>query len=665
MAQEACPDKMFVNSIPCAGGVVHVEKIDECMHYRLTPIPGDGYEFLYWIDDPTADNIRVFTASSTTDKKVCALFGKKADLHFTYGSVVAAVDDPTVPSFTLTAQPLLCGTFIKWNTESTDMTIPYVESDGIRTPEFKWHEMLHRNKGDEVGGVVEVTPLTCGFTLTATPKEDYHFAFWKDEPTNTNPIRDVDYIETEYEAYFSNGAAYKNGNVFASVQGAIDDEADAEIVMLQNQEENLTIAKPVTLSGNGYTTGDITITTTGDLTLNNELIANNLYLSTTQGASSQLHNAANLTCSNAYVDIRLEPEKSVANPNKYYAIGVPAQNVSSSDITRQSVPNDPTTNFQDYVLWAYDGAMRASTQQNGWQLMASGTLYPGQFYMFGIDGTENIWRFRKKADAALGGDATLVVSEFPSDIPNRGWNALANSQLFYAKANMDGIDYAQVYDNTSESGKYDVVRLDESSFVMACPFFIQSAGDGVLTLTENHTGDLYAPARTQDNKVINKVTLSQDEQVLDKLYLTARDNATDTYEVGKDVIKIMGGTADSYIWANGYGYRLCAQDMPLEDDLEYSITLYAAQAGDYALTATMGYLYYQGIYMADLSRGNYSLYLDKGSNEGYSIRLHERYISTNTENETVRYDCQKYIDRGVLYIRNNGRTFNAQGGLVK
>lgn len=660
-----CPDALFKTYHQGMGGTIQLDEGASCQEMIVTATPNTGYEFVCWEDNST-DNPRTYTYNGG-DFQLRAVFGKTEDLHVQGGDVRAMVTDVAAPTYQLQAVDGSCGTFVKWSNGSTTNPLAYIESDGTRKPTFSYTDYLWQTDNHE-GGIIKVTPLSCGFTFEAIPNDGYHFAYWN-EDKSTNPLRDEDWIDQHWTAVFAQGAAaIKNGTVYASVQGAIDTDGDEPISMIESSDEDITVSKPVTLQGNGLSLRNLTIANGGDLTLANELTANNLYLNSTTGSSSQLRNANYLTYDAAFVDIHLDPV-GAADPDKWYAFAVPFEVDVLNGVRRASEPDAECVNFTDYLIWEYDGTLRASNMENGWVKMTQGTLQPGRFYMIGVDGTQNTWRFAKKADATLGGDASVAMYEFASNIQNQGWNAVANSSLVYSNAATNGnITIAQVYANGAASERYDVKNFAEASFVMGSPFFIQTAGADQLNLTPvtaatQHT--LYAPARTETAPYY-KLQLMQSGEEKDIVYLTASEDAADEYVIGKDVLKMIGGNGNPYLWVNGYGYRLCAQDVPMEGGVaEYSLSAYAPSAATYALQAGVGQLLYNDELVWDFANGPYELDLAKGINNGYTYRIGTIHtIPTAMEQAQNIVSASKFIHRGVLYIFHNGKLYNAQGQML-
>jgi len=669
------PDKVIFDYNQGAGGSIVGGTLlpGSCDTYTFTAAPESGYEFLYWSDGVTSAQ-RNFTYSGG-DMLLRAVFGKTEDLHRDLGEVSSQLIDNNLPQYQLTATPVSCASFTQWNNASTSSTITYLETEGTRVPTFYSREMQHKNTDGEMG-TIDVLPLTCGFTLSPRPfTEDYRFAYWNDNGS-TVALRDVDYLEEDYTATFISNdvVATRGANTYTSLQDALDAGGDDPLYILSDATtQDMVVSAPTTVYGANHAIGNLTILCGADLTLADALVVNNLYLNTTTGSSSQLHNVANLTYTNAYVDIRLEATLSTASPNKWYAFGVPFPVDVKTGVARQSGTGSPLTNTKHYLIWEYDGQMRADNMSTGWKKMLAGQMTPGHFYMIGIDGNENTWRF-KKADGALGGSSTLPILPYTSaDYKHGGWNALANSTLTYAQASSAGITYAQVYDNASASGKYNVVQLSDMSFVLASPFFVQAGAAGTMMLKENASGTPFVQARRAAASSLSyQVTLSSTTQQ-DQLFLTASEEAMDTYEIGKDVLKIMGGSQDMYIWANAYGNRLCAQDALWDgQDICYPIGMYAPSAGVYTLSAQGNsdgdlYLMYNGITLTNLTESPYTVSLRKGDNNGYALMIRGQHqLPTILSPATGDSDqIFKTIQNAQLMIHVNDRIYNAQGGVIR
>ncbi|MCQ2311665.1 MAG: hypothetical protein MJZ64_07960 [Paludibacteraceae bacterium] len=654
------------------GGKVTATLVDG-VTYSIEAVAEDGYEFLYWLENNSTTNPfnHILTETEGTNTTFTAVFGKTAQIKPDHGSVKVVTSNAGTKTFTLTAQPASCAAF-RWSDNTAEVSQTYTEGDEDIYPIFKTGELADEIATPAIeAGSVTVTKDECSVTLTAIPNEGYVFKVWEDGST-TNP-RVIEYSVSFKETY---GATFALDQAVASIATTkFNTIADAiaaankedEIKILADVEEDIIINKPIRMNGNNKTIGNISLGLMGDLNLTGNLTAKDLVITSTKGKSSQIHNVAALTFANAYYDLQLEPEKAIADPNKYYAFAVPFE-TSVESLRRQSAPNSILKSMVDMLIWEYDGTLRASSKENGWVKKEEGALLPGKFYMIGIDGNENVWRFAKTGD--FGSTTAMVLPEYNSgDIYNCGWNAVANPLLTYANAAVSDIDYAQVYDNTSASGAYNVIPFAGNTFVVACPFFVQVGAQKTLILTEPQTlGTLRAP-KTEDDVLRCCITLA-DGTRSDALYLTARETATEGYEIGKDLVKIMGGNQDAYVWANGYGQALCAMDVPSAMEINYPISFFAPKEGKYTLSASVNdeveiYLTYSNMVIATLA-ADYELDLQAGTNSNYGIRIYTAHKTpTSLNSQKATNEVTKYIHNNALYIRANGYLYTILGNKVK
>ena len=663
------------------GGVVAASPTGTLFEYSISATPADGYTFMSWADGITS-NPRIHTHNTETnpynDQTFYAVFTKDADLTLSGGHVDVAIDSPTQPSFTLSAiangDPS-CGSasFYKWNNGSTNSSVSYLESHGQRIPYFVRTNMLIYEKEENDGNIIHVDTLECGYTLTAQPAFNYSFAYWDDDHTNTNPIRDVDYIDNTYTAVFSK-SPFKVEDVYYFLYEEAETAAvtaTAPIELENNVEADVVVSQNVQIDGNGFVINSLTIPLGKKLTLTDDMQVTNLYLQTTTASSSQLVNKEHLTYTNAYIDITLEASQAEASPDKWYAFSVPFEVDVESGIRRANAPEAACTSMTDYLVWEYDGDLRAATG-NGWVKMYGGTLEPGKFYMIGIDGTQNTWRFAKKSGSALGGSNNVTLPAYSGSQIDGGWNAIGNGTLQYATASIPNIGFVQVYDNNQSS--YLPKMLDATSFVVACPFFAQVEGENTMTLSvsnETNPAALYAPRRmAMQEKNIYEVRLSKDDNY-DVLFISANEESSETYQIGKDLLKFGLNTSRPQVFTMNAGTMLCVEDRPFVNGAaDFPIYILAPQAGDYELTVSDGnrsvYLLENGLPIAEITGMTYTLRLSRGMVNSYSLRIGEKHdVYTGMEEQEMDADAQKIIYNNQLYIIRNQRIYDATGARVR
>lgn len=663
------------------GGTVNAIATGTPRQYSITATPAAGYTFLSWSDQDTS-NPRIYTHNNNSnpylDQTFHAVFAKDADVAFSGGHVNVSVDNATIPSFSLEVIAngnASCGeaSFFKWNNGLTNSSISYVESDGQRFPYIVRDNMLIYEKEENNGHHINVTELECGFKLTAIPANHYEFLYWDDDHNLTNPIRDVDYDAGTYRAIFSQ-LPFKVGNTYYAVyeeaeQAAVS--ASAPIELENNVGTNVLVSQDIQIDGNNHTLGSLTIPLGKKLTLTDDLQVANLYMQTTTASSSQLVNKEHLTCTNAYIDITLEASQAEASPDKWYAFSVPFEVDVANGIRRANAPEAACTSTTDYLVWEYDGTLRAATG-NGWVKLYAGTLYPGKFYMIGIDGTQNTWRFAKKSGSALGGSNNVTLPAYFGSQIDGGWNAIGNGTLQYATASIPNIGFVQVYDNNQSS--YLPKMLDATSFVVACPFFAQVEGENTMTLSvsnETNPAALYAPRRmAMQEKNIYEVRLSKDDNY-DILFISANEESSETYQIGKDLLKFGLNTSRPQVFTMNAGTMLCVEDRPFVNGAaDFPIYILAPQAGDYELTVSDGnrsvYLLENGLPIADITGMTYTLRLLRGMVNSYSLRIGEKHdVYTGMDEQEMDADAQKIIYNNQLYIIRNQQIYDATGARVR
>jgi|GEM_PF-4440369 hypothetical protein len=661
-----------VNAQLAPGGKVNYQYVGNL--YTLTAVPNPDYEFQQWTDGETT-NPRVVSASDIVgDGSVAyhAVFVHQPSVHFNRGDVTVTLTQASPIQFNLSLSQCDYETYACWSNASTALSTPYVEADGNVVPHFL--KALPENTS-AYGGHIDFEEIKCGYRLTAVADNGYSFSKW--ENNSTSAVREVDLSEADYQAYFVSAAYQVGDQFFGDLADAISlTDNEHPIIVWLDKGDNAIINKNVIINGGGHQIGDLTIQNGAQLQLTSSLQVNDLYLNATTGSSSQLKQEQYLAYNHAYVDITLEAGEDVASPDKWYAFAVPFEVSIPEGIHRKSNPDAPTlVSGEDFLIWEYDGQMRADNMDNGWKQMPSGTLRPGNFYMIGIGGTENTWRFTKKTNGTLTSTNAIDLYEFPSsNYRHAGWNAVGNSSLVYADASTtNGVTIAQVYENGAETANYQVKHLGEASFVMACPFFIQTAGDDELNLSDaTHLSNLYAPARQQSGDYF-KIQLLQDAAEKDVIFLTVNDNAKDEYVIGKDVAKLMGGNTNTYLYTNAYGMKLCAEDAKLDNGIaRFYLGISTPQAGRYVLNLAKSadatvYVTLNDMVIWNLSQAPYTFDLEKGTTSNYGLLVYARAGVPTSIQEGINQssNVQKFINDGILYINVNGSVYNAQGSLIE
>ena len=400
--------------------------------------------------------------------------------------------------------------------------------------------------------------------------------------------------------------------------------------------------------------------------------------------SGQVHGGGNLHAQHVYMEYILNPWGLYASPDRWYAFAVPFDVDIATGISR-TCDNKTLVSGTDFLILEYNGLLRA-LQGKGWSQKLTGTLEPGNFYMLGIDGTCNRWRFEKKEGQPIQGNNNQNFAANGAGDPayspqNTGWNGMGNTQLEYSST-LDllnaGIEYLLTYDN--RHGKYDIhnLSLSDVNLFVGQPFFIQAPGDGSFDFyNHSHPHPIPALRAQRAEKPMMSFTLTNETGTAgtDHLYLTLHDDATSTYTIGRDIARMSSNcTTAAQLWCTANGTQLSAHGIQIPaSGTTVNISLFAPANGEYlfemSARAMDGFdveLLYQGAHLTTLYSGQQlTLDLNAGTTNDYSIRI-QRKSPTSIENTASKLgDSQKVLIDGRLYIFQDGRIYDAQGKKVK
>lgn len=433
--------------------------------------------------------------------------------------------------------------------------------------------------------------------------------------------------------------------------------------------------------------GDLFVKNGGEVILpegnSRKMMVHNLVIESSIGTSDgtstsgQISNLEALAFDNggdAYIDINLDPSGN-ADDSQWYCFTVPFPVDIATGIARKELDGSfkvlqDHTNFD---ILRYNPTQRLNTGK-GWEYY-HGTLQPGEFYLIAIDGTNNVYSFRKKKDAELisANTMSLAVNGDNTNV-NANWNAVGNPTLQKVTASFSN-KIVQVYVN-GES-RYQAVSTDNANFVVGCPFFIQASVAENLTLTADNSKSLfYAPARQDDNtNTLFCVRFGQNNHFSDQIFVTASEQALNQYEIGYDVAKIGVSKQSAQLWVNAYNQQLCAHEAVLTNDLaDMALTLFAPKAGEYNLSVAREnmptdetlYLTQNGQIIWNLSESDYTIEAVKGDNNQYGLRLISSHrITTDNEQSESRNRAEKFIMNQQLYILRDGQLYDATGKKIQ
>ncbi len=425
--------------------------------------------------------------------------------------------------------------------------------------------------------------------------------------------------------------------------------------------------------GNDVTWSDLTVEAGSviDLTGGGTITTTNFIIQATNTSSNQVIGATNGVNSNIQSENIYFEKDFVEAGHHWYNVAVPFNvDINGGIQTADGRELEWDTHFNFYY---YDGANRAlNGKGNNW-IEETNQLQPGVNYQCVFDQAYGAIRFKKAADANINNGANITAQAYSSEHPeNANWNGIANNGLTYAQATMTGIAVIQVLN--ADGTAYEPQTLAGFVMVVGVPFFVQGAGTFTFT---NGTDPIYsAPQRTSDNSFeLIAVELKNNGQRVDRLYVSASEDAIPAYEVGKDVAKFTSNNT-AQLWVNNYNEKLCVNDVQLVDDQAiYDLGLYAPAAGTYSISAQQVegatlYVTYNGAIIWNLSLGDYELDLTRGTTTGYGLLLvaQPNQMPTGVENGELlngENGVQKILLNGQLYILRDGHLYDAVGKEMK
>ena len=361
-----------------------------------------------------------------------------------------------------------------------------------------------------------------------------------------------------------------------------------------------------------------------------------------------------------------------ADPNQWHAFTVPFP-VSVSNGIYNAETGAKLTNEVDYAIMSYHGDLRAEGKY-GWKKYR-GTLVPGTFYIMTVNGDVKTFRFKMSVaeNTVLQALNSMAYTAFGGTDanPNYGWNGIGNPSWVSVTVGFP----VQVLDPFS----YEYQTLTAGTVISAStPFFYKANATSTMTMTESDANAQYAPARTPADEIKNMAVSFGNEVFADKLYVTASEDALNSYEQDKDLVKMtMSNTPKvAQIFGDAYGMKLSMVNTPLVNDkAEVALTLYAPQAGEYTIAAPKMsnaevYLMREGTVIWNLSTSDYTADFDKGNNAGYSIMIQARAPQIITDLENINAldgenGVQKLLIDGQIYILRNEKMYDVNGKMVK
>lgn len=518
-------------------------------------------------------------------------------------------------------------------------------------------------------------------TTTALTVHTGQFIYTGTGDWNTDGNWNVGSVPTSSDEVLIEGNVTVSGNV--SVQS---------LTIAQGAEVTLNVSGKLNIgSGNsqnltGY--GDLHVREGGQVNLSNGTLKVHNFtldaaLSGTKGgvhqnaASGQVANPTKLDVrGEAYFVLTIDPADALTYG--WYDFTVPFEVEISNGIYRYG-ENTPMRNGVDFMIMEYSESRRA-TGARGW-VNASGTLQPGRAYTIGLDKWEyTTYVFKKKAGSYATGTNSFNAVASAGASQTRGWNGLGNGSLSHAQ--LTGAFSAakvQIYDHAHNV--YITKEANESNFAVGTAFFIQVSEAQTISFEsaqENRT--LMAPSREVYTTDEFRLTLkdAETENETDRLWLSASEEATEEYVIGHDLLKMGTPTSGTVaqMWTMKGGKVLCDVEATMNGERATApLSFYAPKAGQYELAIDQApedvtlYLTYNDQVIWILSFGSYVFDLEKGTTEGYGLRMETNrapQITTDIDEQMTGVQNRKVMINNTLYIVTaEGAVFDVMGKNIK
>ena len=517
---------------------------------------------------------------------------------------------------------------------------------------------------------------TYTFTGNAGTTDKATAANWDEE--GIPAVRDWRVV-VEKDMRLSEGQSLES-NIFVIKQGATVTVGDGATLTIGGGFPSDAVQGNIVVEAGG-TLNFTDVKTYGKANIQNLTLCSSLGNRDGSGKSGQIHHIEQLNLrGDAYFEVALDAS-GACSPG-WYDFTVPFEAERSSITRRDNTTHEIKTiaGGVNYKIMNYDEGR--SLNGYGWHVY-SGNLMPGQIYTITIDDVDNVYRFKKAKRATLNDASKVAMACSEGDEQKRGWNGLGNGTFAYSTVAADTEDetnrirYIQIYDHASNT--YTPVAIDEYTFVVGSAFLVQTPVAQDMLFTEPAvSGTLQAPGRNRDEQAeafTLEMTDTEGVSVVDRLFVSASNTALDTYQIGHDLVKLSKGEAGiAQMWAAAYDNKLCAVELPLqENSVRVPLGFYAPAQGAYLLDVTKApadaalYLTYDGKAIWNLSAAPYTLYLNKGENTHYGLMYIQdmRPIPTGWEQTENDGEVQKFVQNGVLYIYQNGVIYDATGKKVK
>lgn len=539
------------------------------------------------------------------------------------------------------------------------------------------------SKDGDWQGTVEVydnianLSITVTLSATVTASEEYIFEVAGEWSTNTN--------------WTTNLVPDENADITVAKDMIINSAANVKSITIE-EGVTVTVKKGMTLKiGNGVpksrtTYGNlyvedgaqVIVKDGGIMNVNDFTLEASIGGNGTPASSGQVGGEGDLDVNGeVYFQISFDPSGAISYG--WYDFTVPFEVDALNGIFDKD-GNKLTYNV-DYAIMDFSEAKRAVNGKH-WNWF-SGTLQPGTLYSITLEETKtwNTFLFKRKTDVDTFGSNVYGASCSDGGAKKDcGWNGMGNGTLRYCQLNkLPDQTKVLVYDHIND--RYMECEAADYTYAVGTAFFVQvdeAKNIDLTTVTEQRA--FLAPARERRSVEEFRLALTEEgnANVADYMWVSASEEATGEYVIGRDLLK-MGTPTQAKVaqmWSTNNGLTLCDIEMPLVNNkANCALGLYAPKAGSYELAVDRApedaslYLTYNDQVIWDLTASPYVFDLAKGTTDGYGLRIAARAPQIATDIDETNADSQSVrkvvINDKIYLITPEGKMYDIIGKSVK
>lgn len=570
--------------------------------------------------------------------------------------------------------------------ETTDLTIANNGVIDLACGSFGHHDLQVTFTPSQAGdwtGTVEVydniANLSIAVVLTATVTANEEYIFNKEGEWSVGENWITGIVPSEADVTIAQNVIVSSDANVKSI--TINEGITVVVASGVTLEVGEGSSKNRTTYGNLYVEdgGQVIIQDGGVMKVNNFTLEASIGDNDTPASSGQVSGDGDLNINgDVYFKVSFDPSGAITYG--WYDFTVPFE----VDVLNGVFDKDGNklTNKVDYAVMEFSEERRATNTGRPW-IWFNGTMQPSKLYTITLDDEKN-WNtflFKKKASSDVIGNNSFAASYSNNgETTDRGWNGLGNGTLHYCQLNnLPAQTKIQVEDHTNEC--YVEKEAADYTYAVGTAFFVQVPEEQNVDLTAvSETRDFLAPRRYGKTTDEFRLALTAEDaaHAADHLWVSASEEATGEYVIGRDLLK-MGTPTNAKVaqmWSTNNGLTLCDIEMPfVNDQANCALGLYAPKAGLYELMIERApedadlYLTYNDQVIWDLTASPYVFDLEKGTTEGYGLRIMARapqiatgVDETNADSKSVR---KVVINDKIYIITSEGEMYDIVGKSVK